>query len=130
MPPATSPYCSRLATKPGVSRRSTIGALPSASIQLAERLDDVRVGALARHDLDQRHELRRIEPVEAGEAVGSLERGREEAIESDDVFVARMAPGAARRSATASRSDLRPEVLRDRLDDELRSAEAVFEPSS
>ena len=94
---------------------------------VAERLDDLWIRALAGHDLDQRYELRRIEPVEAGEAVRSLERGRERG--DRERRRVRREDGARHGEALCDGEQLRlrPEVLGDRLDDQLRPVEAVLE---
>ena len=66
----------RLTTKPGVSEQR-IGVLPSFSPS-SNAVSRHRLGGpLGPHDLDERHERRRVEEVHPDRTLGSLEHGRD-----------------------------------------------------
>ena len=68
----SSGISTRLTTKPGVSLQR-IGVLPSAATERVGGLEDVVVRALGPHDLDERHQRRRVEEVHADGPFGALE---------------------------------------------------------
>ena len=116
-----------MTTKPGTSRRTTTGALPSSSIQARRVSKRLGRGARAADDLDDLDELRRVEEVEAGEALGPLQlaahlvdRERRRVRGQDRV---------GRRELLGPREDraLRLDLLDDGLDDELGAGERLVE---
>jgi len=66
----------RLTTNPGVSEQR-IGVLPSFAPNLERGLEDIGGSALRAHDLDKRHQRRRVEEVHADRALGSVEHRRD-----------------------------------------------------
>ena len=115
----------RLTTKPGSSAQ-VIGCLRIACAKFTAARDGLGVGVVAEDDLEQRHDRRRVEEVEADDLLGPARRARRSrVIDSDEVFEARIAwPGVTRVELGEDRLlDLHP--LGHGLDDEVDVAEAV-----
>ena len=68
----SSGISTRLTTKPGVSLQR-IGVLPSVAPELERGLEDVVGRPLGPHDLDERHQRRRVEEVHPDGTLGPLE---------------------------------------------------------
>ena len=119
-----SAFWMRLATKPGPSP-TTAGRFPIDAQELDQPLDDLRFGRGGRYDLDAGRPLGRVEPVHPAEALGPPDEAGERAMFSDEVLLARIAPGRGRRVAHAQHALLDADVLRDALDDEVGAPHRV-----
>ena len=111
-----------MTTKPGVSLQR-IGLLPSRAANASAVSNGVVGRELRAHDLDERHQRRRVEEVHADDALGRDVAAAIAVTDSADVLVARIVSAPADPLELGEERLLRLELLDDRLDHEVAVGE-------